>query len=87
MLSRAKSYPIFDGRLSIRVIEPEDLIGFKVQAIANNPKRCKQEEADIERLAELYRGRLDWHRIQEYDELFEMGDEAQALRQRVEHAQ
>ncbi len=87
MLQRAKTYPIFDRRLTIRVVDPEDLIGFKVQAIANNPDRRLQDQADIERLMGLYRERLDWARIQEYYNLFEMGDEAKRLRERFGHAE
>lgn len=87
MLRRAKAYPIFEKRLTIRVIDPEDVIGFKVQAIANNPDRRLQDQADIERLMEVHRDRLDWKRIQEYYDLFEMGDEAKRLGERFGHAE
>jgi hypothetical protein len=87
MLARAKLHPIFGNALTIRVADPEDVIGFKVQAIANNPDRRLQEQADIERLMAIYRDRLDWSRIQEYYDLFDMGDEARRLRERFEHAQ
>lgn len=87
VVQRAKSYPIFCNTLTIRVVDPEDVIGFKVQAIANNPSRRLQDEADIERLMALYRERLDWARIQEYYELFEMGEEAKRLRERFGHAE
>lgn len=87
ILARAKAYAVFDGRVSIRVAGPEDVIGFKVQAIANNPKRRKQEEADIERLMEVHRDRVDWTRIQAYYDLFDMGQDARELRKRFEHVE
>lgn len=87
VLGRAKPYPIFGNALTIRVADPEDVIGFKVQAIANNPARHTQDAADIERLMEVYRDRLDWGRIQEYYDLFDMGDEARRLQERFGHAQ
>ncbi len=86
-LGRAKTYPIFGNALTIRVVDPEDVIGFKVQAIANNPDRRLQEQADIERLMAIYRDRLDWKRIQEYYGLFDMGEEARRLKERFGHAQ
>lgn len=87
MLSRAKLCPIFRNTLTLRVAEPEDVIGFKVQAIANNPDRRLQDQADIERLMAIYRDRLDWKRLHEYYDLFGMGDEAQRLQERFGHAQ
>ena len=88
ILSRAKPYPLFKKQvLTIRVADPEDVIGFKVQAIANNPDRRLQDQADIERLMAIRRDRLDWKRIQEYYDLFSMGEEAQRLQERFGHAQ
>ena len=87
MLGRAKPHPIFNQALTIQVADPEDVIGFKVQAIANNPDRRLHEQADIEQLMAMYRDRLDWKRIQEYYELFEMGEEARRLQERFGHAQ
>lgn len=87
MLTRATPYPIFRNTASIPVARPEDVIGLKVQAIANNPQRRLQDQADIEHLVELYRDRLDWPRIQEFYELFEMGEEGKRLRERFDHAQ
>ena len=87
MLDRSRAYPIFDGRHTIKVLEPEDVIGFKVQAMANNPARRKQEEVDIETLMTRFGGTLDWSRIQGYYDLFELGEEARQLRARYGHAQ
>lgn len=87
VLQRAKSQPIFSGTLQIRSVEPEDVIGFKVQAMANNPKRYHRDLADIETLMELYGSRLDWARVQEYFDLFELSEEGRRLKERFGHAQ
>lgn len=79
MLARARTVPYAETS-SIRVIEPEDIIGLKVQALANNPARRAQETADIEALASRYGRQLDWDRIQLYYDLFELGQEATTLR-------
>lgn len=82
MLERAKSNPVFGGTQTVKVAEAEDVIGLKVQAMANDPRRRIQELGDIERLMDFYGSRLDWERIQEYFALFEMGKEARELRER-----
>lgn len=82
MLARAKRRPILNGTHTLAVADPEDVIGLKVQAIANNPDRQHQERADIERLMMLYGKEFDWARIQEYYELFDLGEEAKQLRRR-----
>lgn len=87
MLERARPYPIFDGRYRINVLEAEDMIGLKVQAMANNPERRKKEEVDIETLMARFGRALDWSRVQEYYDLFELGEEARTLRARFGHAQ
>jgi len=82
MLARAKPRQIFDGAHTVRVADPEDVIGLKVQAIANNPDRQHQDRADIERLMDQHREALDWKRIEEYYQLFGMDEEGQQLRKR-----
>lgn len=82
MLSRAVNRPILRGRLQVKVVQPEDLIGLKVQAIANNASRRFPDQLDIEDLMDTYRARLDWERIQQYDDLFDMGEEGRQLRAR-----
>jgi hypothetical protein len=86
MLRRAKSYPAFGGTQSVRAVDPEDIIGLKVQAMFNDPARRSQEVADIERLAALYGQKLDWDRITEFYELFGLGEEAKALKERFGRA-
>ena len=87
MLARATPYPIFNNTASVPVVQPEDVIGLKVQAIANNPNRRSKDQTDIENLMELFRERLDWNRIQGYYDLFELGHEVTALKKRFGHAQ
>lgn len=86
MLERAKLYPIFDERSRIKVLDPEDLIGLKVQAIANNPLRRAQDTADIQALADRYGAGLDWMRIQEYYALFDLQEEGRRLQKDFGHA-
>ncbi|MCM8784188.1 MAG: nucleotidyltransferase family protein [Candidatus Omnitrophica bacterium] len=83
MLERAKERKIFNGKESIRILLPEDIIGLKVQAIANDPLRRIKELADIEALVDLYRERLDWQNLKEYFSLFEMEEEFRRLKTRI----
>ena len=87
MLERSTSYPLPIAPRSLRVAEPEDIIGLKVQAMANDPGRRSQELADIERLVDFFRERLDWDRIQEYYELFDLGEKGVELRQKYGNPQ
>lgn len=87
MLERAVPRPIFEGTQAIRVLAAEDVIGLKLQGITNNPVRRSRDQVDIEALMSLYGPSLDWNSIQEYYELFDLGDEARQLRARFGHAQ
>jgi hypothetical protein len=86
MLERATSHAVF-GTQQIRIARPEDVIGLKVQAMANNPLRRARELVDIEALLALHGPRLDWQRIQGYFDLFEMSQEGHQLQERFGHAQ
>lgn len=87
LLEHATVRRIFHEPLEIRVVDPEGVIGFKVQAMANNSKRRTKELADIETLLELYGTRLDWPRIQGYFDLFELSEEGRNLQERFRHVQ
>ncbi len=87
MLDRAQPHTLFGGTHTLHVLQAEDVIGLKVQAIANDPSRRAHEQADIEALMSIHGPRLDWDRIQEFYDLFDMGDEARRLRARFDHAQ
>lgn len=86
VLARAKTYPLFGKKQTVKAADPEDVIGLKVQAMVNDPDRKPQELADIERLMSLYGSKLDWKRIQEYYDIFDLGEEAKGLRKRFGRA-
>jgi Uncharacterised nucleotidyltransferase len=71
MLGHAVEKSIFGGEFAIRVLRPEDLIGLKVQAMANNAERETADLSDIEALMRLYGTVLDWGLLKEYFALFE----------------
>ncbi|MDQ7778973.1 MAG: nucleotidyltransferase family protein [Planctomycetota bacterium] len=84
MLARAVSKDLFDGKLKVKVLEPEDVVGLKVQAMVNDPTRQTQELADIESLMGYFGGRLDWRRMEEYFSLF--GQQSKFLELRARHS-
>lgn len=86
MLGRAKELDIFEGRLKIKVLMPEDIIGLKVQALANNSDRKNKDYLDIESLMEHYKKDLDWELLEEYFNLFELEKEFQGLKAKYSNA-
>ena len=87
MLNRARPIPVFGGTQTVRVAQPEDVIGLKIQAIANNPDRRGRDMDDIRRLVLRYAQELDWDRLQEFYDLLDMGQEGRALRKRFKDAE
>lgn len=71
MLERSVEKTLFNDGLSIQVLLPEDLIGLKVQAFANDKTRAPIDMYDIEMLMKIHGKVLDWELIGEYFELFE----------------
>ena len=71
MLQRASDLPAFAGSLNVRTLRPDDIIGLKVQALTNDPRRERRDLVDIELLAERYSGTIDWERVREYFALFD----------------
>lgn len=55
---------------SLRVISAEGLIGFKLQALVNNPSRTRDLD-DIRGLLRAQRGRLNMQEVQDYFALFD----------------
>lgn len=82
MLQRAARLPIGKGRTA-RVAAPEDVIGLKVQSMANDPARKSRDLADIEALMTLRAGSLDWKLVSEYFILFDMRDVYDDLKRRL----
>lgn len=74
MLGRAEEKEIFKGKLKIRVLRPEDIIGLKLQAIKNDPARKESDMADVRALSAVQKGRLDWSLIRKYAEVLEAED-------------
>jgi len=71
---------------NIKVVRAEDIIGLKVQALVNNPDRKSQDTADIEGLLRAAGRAVDWKRVEEYYNLFNLAEEFKALRKRINHA-
>jgi hypothetical protein len=55
---------------TLRVVSAEGLIGFKLQALVNNPKRARDLD-DIRALLRAQRGRLKMREVREYFALFD----------------
>ncbi|MFO7754138.1 MAG: hypothetical protein R6V41_13550 [Desulfobacteraceae bacterium] len=79
MLKRAQKKLVFGGRTQTFVVAPEDLIGLKVQAAANDPDRFEREMVDIRMILNNCPDPLDYNRIEEYFDLFDMLEEYEKL--------
>jgi hypothetical protein len=75
MLSRAALLEVLGT--SVRVADASDLIGLKVQSSSNDPRRARQDLADVEKL--LRTGEVDLDRVREYFRLFDREKELDAL--------
>lgn len=75
ILRRASEHSVLGER--IRVADASDLIGLKVQAYANDPRRRLRDLADIERL--LRSAEVDRDRVREYFRLFDREKELDEL--------
>lgn len=82
MLGRAVDRKIFGGKLRVKTLIPEDLIGLKIQAIANDPRREKWDLSDIEALLKIYCRELDWSLVGEYFAIFDQTPLFKQLRER-----
>jgi hypothetical protein len=65
-LESAKIEPLFN----FKVIGAEGLIGLKIQAYCNDPKRSLRDKADIAALIEANTSSLNWTLIRTYADLF-----------------
>jgi len=74
MLERTVEKTLFQDGVSIKVLIPEDLIGLKVQAFANDKRREPIDMYDIETLMRIHGKTLDWELMRDYFELFESLD-------------
>jgi hypothetical protein len=78
MLQRAR--PIAIRRSTSKLVSPEDLIGLKLQALANNPAR-PFDRGDIEMLLARFLDSMDLALLRDYFKLFEKESELDALLQ------
>lgn len=78
MLQRSRSKSVFAGNFQVKIIVPEDIIGLKVQASTNDPKRLHKDMADIQMILEN-NDYLDMVLIREYFDLFGRGKELEKL--------
>jgi predicted nucleotidyltransferase len=77
MLKRASATKVLNH--DIHVVLPEDLIGLKVQAIANDPARMLKDGLDIQMILKENKDKLNMEQVKEYFELFEMEDQLENL--------
>ncbi len=80
MLDRAEEAELFAEGPSVRVLAVEDVIGLKIQAMANAPHRRSHDLADIQHLVEVHRTSIDWELLEDYCDLFGMSDMVEALK-------
>ena len=72
--------------LNIKCISIEGLIGLKIQAYKNNPKRELRDKADILSLIEQHPN-LNWDQVKQYAELFDAWNEIVEIRKKIENDQ
>ena len=87
MIKRAEEKMMFNETLAVRILKVEDLIGLKVQAMANDERRKAIDLADIEALVMLHKTSLDWNTVEEYFSLFGFEKLFAELKDRCLHAQ
>lgn len=80
MLDRAR---IPAGSIEVPVVDAEALIGLKLQALVNDPRRRRQDEADI---VQLLRSNLPTLNLPLLDEYFTLFDEQDALARFLDEA-
>lgn len=89
MLARAETVDLVGPDMPIPVVQVEDLIGLKVQAMVNDPDRRRGELVDIRALLEAaaVRGaRLDRRRVREFFVIFNEEHEFEELLKGLEDA-
>ena len=82
MLERAERIPV-TPKVSLPVVQTEDLIGLKVQAAQNDPTRVASDWSDIRLMVESStqaNRALDWELIGDYLELFDLGNKLTELK-------
>lgn len=83
MLNRVEEKRAFEN-LKVKVLKVEDIIGLKIQSIANNPKRKEIDSADIVMLLDKHSKDVDWNLLNEYFGMFDMEDKFKELKKRYD---
>jgi hypothetical protein len=65
-------------KLGIKCLQAEDIIGLKIQAYKNNPKRELQDKADIKKLFEITKN-INVEKIKKYADIFNEWDKIKIL--------
>jgi hypothetical protein len=86
MLQRAEDKKIFNDAMFIKVLKVEDIIGLKVQAMANDESRKALDLSDIESLLALHSATIDWDMLEKYFFLFKVSDIFMELKRKYYHA-
>jgi hypothetical protein len=86
MLERAEEKSVFNQTESLKVLKVEDLIGFKVQAIANDESRRNLDLADIESLMRMHNVSLDWVTMESYFSMFGFSELFEELKRKYADA-
>lgn len=82
MLRRAEPIEIEPG-VTLRVVQIEDIVGLKVQALCNDPSRAENDWHDIRQLVRTAREQdvpLDWDLVADYLKLFGLLDRITELK-------
>ncbi len=82
MLERAEAIDVEPGG-SLRVVQIEDIVGLKIQALINDPSRVEGDWHDIRQLVCTAREQsvqLDWDLLGDYLDIFRMADRRSELK-------
>lgn len=88
MLARSVDVPFSDD-LSVVTLMPEDIIGLKIQAIANDDSRRDRDVADMHALLRERHSsgeKINWNLLEQYCSLFDFNDLLEELKTRHDNA-
>lgn len=82
MLDRAERVTVSED-LTLPVVQTEDIIGLKIQALVNAPQRATADWADIQMILEASsesKATIDWDLLEDYLKLFKLGEKLKTLK-------
>lgn len=74
MLDRVNKFEIFDNKIKVNILKPEDLIGLKLHAIKNDPSRKTNDLIDIILVLKINKNIIDFNIIKDYCEILSLND-------------